>query len=98
VARWAPDWDAFIRSWAEVYASQSDYDSANDEEEMAELLAQEYFRLDAVPGETVDEFNERLWQYEVEGMMDALSDDFADLEDRIECARTMHLAQYGEAA
>jgi hypothetical protein len=88
------NWDQFIRSWAEAQAGIADYDRADDEDEMAEMLEEggyAYFKLDAVPGETVDEFNERLWQYEVEGMMDVLSDDFTDLEERLQVAMTMYL-------
>jgi len=95
VRRWG-DWDDFIRSWAEAEAGLADYDRADNEEEMAEML--EDCSFEAVPGWTVEEFNERLWEYEVEGMTECLSDDFTDLEERIECARTMRLAKYGEAA
>ena len=97
VKKWKPDWNAFIRSWAEVYASQADYDRADDEEEMAEML-EELGHMEVIPGETVDAFNERLWLREVEDMMDCLSEDFDALEVRLECARTMHLAATGQAA
>jgi hypothetical protein len=96
VKTWKANWDAFIRSWAEVYASQNDYDRAGDEEEMAEML-EEYGMMEVIEGETVDAFNERLWQNEVEGTMDALSDDFAELAERLAVARTMYLAQTGQA-
>jgi hypothetical protein len=96
VRKWG-DWDAFIRSWAEAYACiEGGEGRAEDEEEMAEMLEDACF--EAIEGETVDEFNTRLWLYEVEGMEDALGDDFNELKERLECARTMHLAQTGETA
>jgi len=96
VATWKRDWDAFIRSWAEAEAAVKEYDRAEDEEEMAQML--EDCSFEAVPGETVDAFNERLWQYEVEGMSEALWDDFDALKERLAVARTMLLAATGEAA
>jgi hypothetical protein len=96
VRKWG-DWDEFIRSWAEAYACiDGNEGRAESEEEMAEMLEDACF--EAVEGETVDEFNTRVWLYEVEGMEDALDDDFNELKERLECARTMHLAQTGEAA
>lgn len=96
VRKWG-DWDEFIRSWAEAYACiEGNEGRAENEEEMAEMLEDSCF--EAIEGETVDEFNTRVWLYEVEGMEEALDDDFNELKERLECARTMHLAQYGEAA
>ena len=95
VRKWG-DWDDFIRSWAEAEAGLRDVDYAEDEEEMAQML--EDCSFEAVPGWTVEEFNKRLWEYEVEGMSEALWDDFTDLKERLTVARTMLLAATGEAA
>ena len=96
VAHWTDDWDEFIRAWAAVYAEFGEGLRADDEEEMAAML-EEGCSLEAVEGETVDEFNTRLWLYEVEGTMDALSDDFADLFSRLEIGRTAYYTRTGVA-
>jgi len=97
VTTWKPDWDAFIISWASVQASLRDYDRAEDEAQMAEML-EELDCMEVIPDETVDAFNERLWQNELDDMMDCLSEDFSLLEERLVVARTMHLAKTGQAA
>jgi len=96
VSSWTEDWDEFIRAWAAVYAEFGACAHADDEEEMAAMLEASYI-FEAIEGETVDEFNTRLWLYEVEGTMDALSDDFADLSSRLEIGRTAYHARYGVA-
>jgi len=97
VKTWKHDWDAFIISWATAQASLRDYDRAEDAAEMDEML-EELDCMEVIPGETVDAFNERLWQNELDAMMDCLSEDFALLEERLVVARTMHLAKTGQAA
>jgi len=92
VARWTRNWDAFILSWAQAQAALRDYDRAGNEEEMAEML-EEYGMMEVIEGETVDAFNERLWQTEVEDMMDCLSEDFDALAERLAVARTIAVAQ-----
>jgi len=49
--------------------------------------------MEVIEGETVDAFNERLWQTEVEDMMDCLSEDFDALAECLAVARTMAVAQ-----
>jgi len=97
VETWKRDWDAFIISWAKAEAAVRDYDRAEDEDQMDEML-EELHGMEVIPGETVDAFNERLWQAEVDGMMDALSEDFDALKERLAVARTMLLAATGEVA
>lgn len=83
------DWHQFIYSWAEVMhmLDSSAISSVWNDEEMSETI--EEYNLQVVLGETVDQFNERIWNEQVNSMMDAFSDDFNALRCAIDAARLL---------
>lgn len=79
------DWEEFILSLAKAYIQYEDISYADDDSDI-QACAEEAF-VNVIEGETVEDFNERLYAERLENAVDCMRDDFDDMKAQLMIAK-----------